>query len=280
MTGRTVIYFGHLTLLDQIPDAGGWSFVDLTNWFGNADNKVPGVPRPQDHGDFRRTRSLRSSRVMSFVARFDGDSSAEVEAAFDEFAAIGAEAPAAIGVETEAGITWRTVAVERSLAEPTYNLPFGTIPVDLTADDSRRYGLGEWQQTTPPAPGQGLVWPVVWPAVWPGGGSTGRVTLLNAGRAPSPTVFELRGGFSSALITCVETGARVALARPVPEGSVVTIDSSTRRAVIDGQSDVSRWLRFREWTDVPGLMSRTFQFDATDPVGSPTMRGKADPAWW
>jgi hypothetical protein len=93
-------------------------------------------------------------------------------------------------------------------------------------------------------------------------------------------VFRLYGGFSTALITSVETGARIGLDRLVPAGSVVTIDTAQHAATIDGQSDVSRWLRWREWELIPGGESRTYQFDATVPVGSPILEGRVLSAWW
>lgn len=65
---------------------------------------------------------------------------------------------------------------------------------------------------------------------------------------------------------CLETGARIGFNRSVPVGSEVVIDTANRRATIDGQSDVSRWLQFREWELVPAGASRTFQFDATGVV--------------
>ncbi|MDF2991462.1 MAG: hypothetical protein K0S37_1976 [Microbacterium sp.] len=274
---RTLLHLEHLTFSDQ--SIRGWSFRELTGWWGGTGNKLVEADRPQGIGSFQRTRALRRSRVMTFRARFRGADSAEVERAYDELSAVGAEGPVRMAVTTDAGTMWRTVIVEDSDASNTHNRRLGWQDVTLTADDPRRYADAEWASVGLPAPGQGEVWPEVSPTVWPGGGSTGRVTLANDGRAPSPSLFVLTGGFSSALITCVETGDRVGFARPVPSGSSVTIDARTRRAEMNGQ-DVSRWLRFREWTEVPGQQSRTFQFNATDPVGLPEMAGKADHAWW
>ncbi|MDY0830731.1 hypothetical protein SK224_16470 [Microbacterium sp. BG28] len=274
---RTLIHLDHLTFSDS--NVSGWAFRELTNWWGATQNKVPGVERPSGVGAFQRRRATRRSRVISFQARYRGSSAAEVERAYDELAAIGADMPARMGVTTDDGTSWRTVIVEQQDAQSTHNRRYGWVDVDVTADDPRRYGDAEWLTTDPPSAGVGLVWPVVWPAVWPGGGSPGRVTLVNDGRAPSPSSFVLRGGFDTAVVTCVETGDRVGFARPLPEGSVVTFDAETRRALLNGQ-DASRWLRYRQWTDVPGLSSRTFQFDVTGATGSPSMSGRVLPAWW
>lgn len=258
--------------------ATGWSFRDLVDWWGQTADKAEIVERPQGHGAFPARGSLRTSRAISFIANCINGSQAAVESGFDDLSSVGAEGPVLMTVETPAGASWRVVKVES--VKPTHHRGgsrYGVLAVDLIAPDPRRYADGAWQQTGPAVQSGGLVWPAVWPLVWPVSGSSGRVTLQNPGRAPSPAVFRLLGPFDSALITCVESGARVGFNRPVPAGSVVEI--SGRHAVIDGQSDVSRWLQFREWTDVPGGESRTFQFD---PVGGTAafMQGKVDPAWW
>lgn len=260
--------------------ATAWSFRDLTGWLGQTDDKVPLVERPQGHGAFRTSRSLRSSRAVSLTVTYIGGSQSDVENAFDVLDAVGADGPVVMSVTLPTGTTWRVVTVDKvTVTRWRGGSRYGQAAIDMIARDPRRYMSGDWVTTGPPSPGQGEVWPEVYPVVWPGGGSSGRVTLVNDGRAPSPSRFLLAGGFSSAQITCVETGARVGFDRLTPTGQVVEIDAGTGRATIGGQ-DVSRWLRYREWTDVPGLMSRSFQLDVTDPVGSPTLSGKVDHAWW
>ena len=259
----------------------GWVFEGLTDWFGQTDDKVGVTERPQGHGAFQVTKSLRASRAVSFRAHYLGDSQAEVEDAVDRLAAVGAEGPVTVTVNAANGATSRLVSVVTSAVEDVLTgESTGTVAVDMIARDPRRYADAGWVETSPPEAGGGLVWPVVWPATWPGGGSSGRVTLVNSGRAPSAPTFRLLGGFSSALITCVETGERIGFDRPIPVGSTVDIDVAGRRAMIDGQSDVSRWLRWREWGDVPPLSTRRFQFDVTGPSGSPMLQGRVFPAWW
>lgn len=261
----------------------GWSFSDLTDWWGQTDDKVDVVERPQAHGAFGVSRSLRASRAPSFSATFIGGSQADAENAFDALSSVGAEGPVSMVVTSPAGRTARLVTVESVTPADHHGRKYGRIAVDLIARDPRRYAVSAdvpWVQTGPPSAGDGLVWPAVWPLIWPGGGSSGRITLTNLGTAPSAPQFRLYGGFSSALITCVETGARIGLDRAVPSGSVVEIDTEQHRATIDGQSDVSRWLRWREWELVPAGASRTYQFDPVDPSGSPVLEGRVLSAWW
>lgn len=274
MTGERSLQFGPITFLDY--DAPGWGFSGLTDWFGSSPDKHPLVERPQQHGAFQAERAIRSSKAISFRANYIGQTGADVEEAFDHLTAVAAEGPVILSANYPAGSTWRRV-VATVTPEDHLGFPVGWAMVHCIAHDPRRYATGEWVETGPPSAGQGLVWPVVWPAVWPGGGPTGRITLANTGKAPSFPSFVLSGGFGSALITCVETGARVGFDRPIAAGASVVVENG--RATLGGQ-DVSRWLRFREWTSIPGGLSRTFQFDVTDPAGTPRMRGKVDHAWW
>lgn len=242
----------------------GWSFRDLIDWWGQTEDKLDVVERPQGHGAFDVTRSLRTSRAISFTGTFIGSAQADAEGAFDALSAVGAEGPVDMIVSTPAGASMRTVTVERVAPVDHHGRRYGRYSVDLIARDPRRYDVHAQSEVTGPTQqGQGLVWPAVWPLVWPGGGSAGRITLTNTGKAPSAPTFVLSGGFDTALISCLETGARIGLNRQVPVGSDVVIDTKTRRAMIDGQSDVSRWLQFREWELIPPGASRTYQFDAT-----------------
>lgn len=260
---------------------GGWVFWELVDWFGQVDDKVPVVERPQGHGAFPVAKSLRSSRAISYSAVYLAETVAEVEAAWDDLAAVGAEGPTLMRVVADSGDTQRVVSVMVSRVKDHNGDPTGEVAVDAIARDSRRYSVAQGLDVTgPPVEGQGIVWPLVWPLVWPADGSDGRIVLENLGKAPTFPTFTLTGGFDSATITCVETGQRIGFDRPVPVGSSVVIDVVTRTARIDGQSDVSRWLRFREWPMIPKESTRSFQFDVVAPVGSPTLTGEVRSAWW
>lgn len=265
------------------PPRGVWEFGDLLGWRGLTDDKQRGTDRPLTHGTFEPARSLRSQRAISFIARGVCETRAIAEEFIDELSAIGAEAPVEMIVATDSGRTSRRVSVASVSEQDRRNRSLVTLAVDVLAADPRRYAVSEdvqWEQSGPPSAGTGLVWPAVWPLKWPGGGESGRITVTNIGKAPAAPEFELLGGFGSALITCVETGARLGMDRPTPEGSVVSIDANEHTAMLDGIADISRWLRYREWELVPAGQSRTYQFDPVDPIGSPKLRGRVRSAWW
>lgn len=264
----STITLGSLTFGDV--EFQGWSFRELIDWWGQTEDKLDVVERPQAHGAFDVERSLRSSRAISFTGTFVGSDQASVENAYDDLSAVGAEGPVQMVVTTPAGATMRTVTVERVTPVDHRGRKYGRFAVDLIARDPRRYTFDVQSAVTGPVtPGQGRTWPAVWPLVWPAGGASGRITLTNTGKAPTAPTFILEGGFDTALITCLETGARIGFNRQVPVGSSVVINTAERRAIIDGQSDVSRWLRYREWEVIPPGASRTFQFDATGVVVEP-----------
>lgn len=255
-------------------DEGG-----LVGWFGGVGSRVPRTPKPQAHGEFSG-RGYLSGRVItvSGLIRSDGDGAAQ-ESAMNAISGLLADGGTSrLTVQSGSGTLWADV---QRIDEPDVQiLVYGrtaAYQARFFAPDPRRYADGVWKETGPAVAATGLVWPAVWPLVWPSSGSSGRVTLTNVGKAPSAPVFTLQGAFTSALITCVETGARIGFGRPVPAGSAV--DISGRHAVIDGQSDVSRWLQFREWEDVPPGESRTYQFDAVDGADA-RLLGKVDSAWW
>lgn len=260
----------------------GWYFHSLDGWYGQTANKRRSEERPQAHGAFRRTRALRTSRAITFKVGFRDGTPAEVEEAVAELASFGYDGEITMIVEDAIGRFQRIVNVDVIPDQDDIRRYTGDMLVGLTSDDPRRYAIASevpWEQTGPPSPGQGRAWPSVRPLIWPGGGSSGRITLTNRGKAASSPQLRVRGGFGTTLITTVETGARIGLDRLVPVGSVVEIDTEAHTATIDGQSDVSRWLRWSEWETIPRGESRSFQFDVTDPVGSPVLEGRVLSAW-
>ena len=260
----------------------GWVFADLIDWYTLTDSKSQDTPKPQSHGSFKPGRDWRSSAAISFTAAYIGDSVAECLAAAESFTAAGTGETATMQVTDDIRTTSREVSI-RHVGVPDF---FGydhyevRFAVDVLAWDPRRYSVGDaWLSTGPAQSGSGLVWPAVWPLVWPSSGSDGRLTLTNAGTGAYPPIYRLYGGFDSALITNVTTGQLIGFDHPVPDGSVVEINTRTRQARIDNQSDVSRFLTWRQWWDVPASSSIVIQFDATASVGTPHLEALPRSAW-
>lgn len=270
-------------VFDGTADAVTYTIGDdgLDGWWDNVPTRTNRTPRPSRHGEFD-SRGYLSGRVVTLTGLVLSTGPAAQENDLSALAGLLADGDTArLTVEGAAGSLWADVV--RVDAPDVQVIVYGqtaAYQVNFLARDPRRYQDAAWVRTAPPSGGVGLIWPVKWPATWPGAGDSGRILLENTGKAPSAPMFRLLGGFDTALITCVETGSRIGLDRAVPPGSTVEIDTANRRAVIDGQSDVSRWLRWREWEMVPGGSSRSFQFDVTAPSGTPFLDGRVFPAWW
>lgn len=259
----------------------GWVFQELVDWYSLTDDKVGITEKPQSHGAFGAGRSLRSAAVVSFTAVYLGETAAEVLDAGERMAAALAESSVEMIVTDDLRASSRTVSVRVAQMKDHLGRPNGEFTFDCVARDPRRYSVGDtWTSTGPATSGGGLVWPAVWPLVWQPGGADGRVALENRGSAPSSPVYRLRGGFTSATLTNVETAQRIGFTRPVPATSVVEIDTRTRQARIDGQSDVSRYLSIREWWDVAPYSTTRVQLDLTGADADAGLDAMVRSAWF
>lgn len=282
MTDQVTLTDGTRSLVFPASTEHGWFFHSLQGWYGQTSDKVPSDERPQAHGAFARSRSLRTSRAVTLKVGYRNGTPAEVEAAVMELSSFGVDGPITVAVEDQIGRFQRKVSVDSIADTDNTRWYTGDMTVGMVADDPHRYAIESevpWLETGPPTAGLGRTWPAIRPLIWPGGGSSGRITLTNTGTADSAPQLQLVGGFETALITCAETGARIGFDRLVPDGSVVTLDTDEHLATIDGQSDVSRWLRWREWELVPAGESRSFQFDITGGTGTPLLKGRVLSAW-
>lgn len=259
----------------------GWVFEDLTDWYGLSSDKSGTDERAQAHGAFEVATALRSSKAVSFKAHYLGLTERDMLQAVEEISAIGAEGRVRMYVTDELRSSYRWVNVVNCAPEDHHGEPQVTVTIDVLARDPRRYMDGAWTTTGPTTTGAGMAFPTMFPTVWPGGGNAGRITLHNDGRTSSSPQFILRGGFTSALITCAETGGRLGFSRDLSTLDYLLIDVKSKRALLNGDPrvDFTRWVQFREWEDVPARSTRTYQLDTTGASGSPTLEGKVDSAW-
>ena len=252
----------------------------ISGWFDGTETRRDKTPRPQQHGSFA-SQGYQSGRTIALEMEVYTDTKEQQREALSTLAALLADGGYSTLTVEEDATVW-SISVGRD-GEPSVNLDLygrlASVRMQFWAPDPLWWAAGTWEETAHPTAGDGVVWPLVWPLVWPGGGNPGRISLVNSGKAPSSPVFQLVGGMGSAVITCVDTGARIGFERAIPVGQTVEIDVASRRAT-QGGNDVSRWLRYREWQDVPAGATRRYQLAVTSPSGSPLLRGKVDSAWW
>lgn len=114
--------------------------------------------------------------------------------------------------------------------------------------------------------------------------STGRATLTNEGTAATWPQFEVAGPIDASgfEIVTVGTGARLVFEGAVPAGSVLVLDSATGAVLMDGESDRSDLLTWRDWWSVPAGGSVEFAFIrlGSDVGGTPSVTAALRPAFW
>lgn len=260
----------------------GWVLKEIGDWYSLTTDKTPTTERPTAHGSFRARRSLRRGGSLSLEAHYIAGSAAELQGAMDRIGALGADAPILMRVTDSLRTTEREVRVVDVGVPDTHGRPASTVVIELWADDPRRYSVGDaWVSSAlPQPPASGLTWPLVWPIVWGSGGADdGRLTLTNRGKRASPPSYRLYGGFSKADLIRVDTQQRVGIDLIVPFGSYVEVDFRTRRAKLNGISDVSRYLTWREWWTVEPEQSVTVQAEYESPGAGAYYAGLVRSAW-
>jgi hypothetical protein len=109
--------------------------------------------------------------------------------------------------------------------------------------------------------------------------SSGRVTIVNDGNAGAVTTLKVRDdtgqmvdGFT---IVNVDTGETLTYVGTVTQGTVVTLDPTTRQAYVNDVNPVGRFLPSPEWWETPPMSTTTLQFLANGVVtGTPILRAE------
>lgn len=258
----------------------GWLFNNLIDWYALSDDKSPVIDRPQKHGAFEVDASWRSPAAVSFQAVYLADTYAELLAAQENLTATGATGPVRMTVADDLRATSRFVTVKSTHVPDSHNEKALQYSVDCLARDPLRYGDPISVTTGLATAGTGLIFPLDFPVDFGTPGDQGRVALINLGNAPTAPRFIVTGPVSSFTLKEISTGKQITFDRAIPPGSSVEIDMRTRRAIIDGQSDVSSFLSSREWWEVPPKTTSLVQFSATGVSGTPTLTGVIESAWW
>lgn len=172
----------------------------------------------------------------------------------------------------------------------------GHVPFALawSCSDPLRYGPEKSDRTKLPVAGGGLAWPLFSDGVldWGSPGTSGQITLANAGTADASIVLAVTAGSTYGLPAGFEisaAGQRLTYTAPVPPGQHISIDTETGTVLAEGTADRRGELTESNWllvphrdqlTGAPG--SLTVQFTslggALDPEAELTARWK-DTHW-
>lgn len=107
---------------------------------------------------------------------------------------------------------------------------------------------------------------------WGTPGSTGRVSVTNAGTAETVSMFDVVGGLGGGFeLVWVPTGQRVRFERPVAQSETIRLNPRTGRVTLNG-SDVTGFLTASDWWTVPPKSTGDVQFLPIGTVtGTPTL---------
>ncbi|SNR33144.1 phage tail family protein [Blastococcus mobilis] len=118
--------------------------------------------------------------------------------------------------------------------------------------DPLRYGPPRTVATPLPAPGGGLQYNLYKTGFLDYGqpGTLGRVTLTNAGTAPAPILFGVRGGLEQGWEISA-AGDRLRYVAPVPSGQVIEVDTAVGTVMVEGTASRRSSLVISDWLYVP-----------------------------
>lgn len=278
----TTIQLGPITF-DEGPIDHGWFFNGLKDWYGLTDDKSPVEEQPQHHGAFEIEASWRSAAVITVEVGFLGNTHAELLEAIEDLSAVGATGPEQMTVTDALRATSRRVSVRASPIPDTRGRSrLAGIAIDLVARDPRRYAAAVASAPTGlPTSGTGVAFPFEFPADFGDAGDPGTTTMTNTGKAATAPLLAITGGLATVDVKAVGSGRRLVYNRPIPVGSTLYLDHRTRRGYIDApENDVTGFMDLREWWEIAPGATSTVQLNGTGAVGTPTLTGFTQSAWW
>lgn len=281
----TSIEFEGLVFDDQA--LSGFTISSWSGWWDAAPMRVSVNDRPQADGAFGASNNWRGARTISVEGSWSGASMVEAYAAMQALAAIqpyGVPSPFRVLEPFSTKTAVVALANGPTLPQELFQ-PFFKWSFDVVAYDPLKYGDPVSSSTGVPVSGGGLLFPLgtTPTAFWDFGadGVSGRVSVSNPGTAAVWPTLTASGGLGAGfVVTNVTTGQSIRFERPIPEGSVVTINQRTGRATIDGQSDVSIYMTARGFFSIPAEATHQIQFSALGTTsGTPQFTVALAPAY-
>lgn len=271
----------------------GFSYLVKTSsgWDGSAPPRPEVINRPGDHGGYR-SANYRAPRVVTL----DGIAQAPSRAARDDLKikleALIADPAALYELVKTTRTRALTLFVERSDTINVIDLPDGrTVEFNLqvVATDPRKYSSdvksgvtvlaqapteGAWwsgpagttgaEWNGPASPTTGMVWQA-------SSGTSGTITLDNAGITAAPILFTIDAPSSGTLlspsIVRIDTGETITYGGTMVPGDQLVINTGTGLTRLNG-TDVGALLTQSQFFEVPRLGSITVQFLANGPAAT------------
>lgn len=149
--------------------------------------------------------------------------------------------------------------------------------------DPLRYGPARSVPTGLPSDGGGLTYPLTYPLSYGTAGSPGQITLTNAGTAPAPIVFAVRGDLPQGTeLSAAATGERLTYTAPILGAQVVEFDTAAGTVLVEGTSSRRAALTSADWLHVPAKGELTVQFTSLGgtPAGGALLTATTQDTYW
>lgn len=264
----------------------GFYLEGQVDWYARSESKSDVNERSQAAGAFGIGNDWQSSLAITIKGHWQGETPADTVRAMLKLNAIGAGGRKVRATfHDDLHVTSRIVSLRRVTPEDYRGRKYVRFEIHMIANDPLAYGEMRSITTGPQVSSGGLVFPLGTnlAAYWDYGpdGTSGRVSVTNDGTAAVWPLLCASGGLGSGFVaTNVETGESMRFARPIPPGSIVTINQSTGMASIDGQSDVSGFITQRGFFQIPPETTQQIQFAALGAItGTPQFTASWAPAF-
>jgi hypothetical protein len=243
-----------------------WILTKESGWFGSPAIKIARVDKPAARGVFRGNE-FRGGRVMTLEGVLAAPTVPALRTAsralFGLFPDPHVQYPLTVIEETGLGLSTNVVLDGEILTTPLAATSV-TFSIQLVAPDPRKVATVSTTVSVLLAAGGsgGVAYPVTYPVPYGMPGTSGAVTLTNAGTADADPYFVFTGPLTNPSVTRADTGDTVTYNGTLLATDTLTVDSGSGAVLLDGVNRRSL-LTALNWFSVPGGRSITCLFRTT-----------------
>lgn len=212
----------------------------LTGWEDIPEFDTSDADRPTAHGTWPGARYAKPRKIAGqlwLLPSASGEAALAAIRALRQVLSLSDDARwLAVRLHGET-LTVRARVSQRVLpADRTYALQgVAKASVQWQADDPRRYTVDEQTFTTaPPQPESGLTWPLTWPLDFGQAASTGDITAVNIGSAPTHPVISFNGPCVNPTVADRTNGRRLRYEITLATDDQLVIDTMAGTVTLNG----------------------------------------------
>ncbi|MFF0630390.1 phage distal tail protein [Streptomyces sp. NPDC004296] len=289
------VQFGELLLGPGTP----YRWQSLTGWEDSPGLDSGTVPRADAHGAIpgRLLAQPRTITVDGLVVRADPGAVGTVVRHLAAATALGdVERPLVVRLDDSPPLLSWARCIRRAIPVAKGGYTIGVVvggALQFEASDPRRYALVEQRvEARLPMPEPGLDWHLApgpehldWPLVFGAPGSTGALSAVNDGDAPTHPTIVFRGPVARPSLTNVNTGDRIEYDLALAADDELLVDTAAGTVTLNGTASrlytvTARSVPEATFTLPPGTTTYAFRAapGATDPRAACSVRWRS--AYW